>query len=139
MKKEDSVIVIGLHRIVAEMDHQTKQLCKEYGLTLGQFAVLEALHHKGELTVGELKDLVLSTDGTIPVVIGNLEKEGLVTRTQDEHDKRKFIIALTKEGAGLITKVYPKNEEMLEEMLGVLGAKEKQSLVDAIRILKNRS
>ncbi|MCC6093945.1 MAG: MarR family transcriptional regulator [Eubacterium sp.] len=136
LTSQDSLIVIGLHRIVNDMDRRTKQICKRYDLTLGQFAVLEALKSKGPLTVGEVKDLVLSTDGTIPVITGNLEKMGYIIRTQDETDKRRFILALTDQGRRMINQVYPENSEMLAGLLSVLSREEKKQLGLVIRKYK---
>jgi MarR family 2-MHQ and catechol resistance regulon transcriptional repressor len=118
--------------MVNDMDRRTKQICKRYELTLGQFAVLEALNSKCDLTVGQVKDLVLSTDGTIPVITGNLEKLGYITRTQDAKDKRRFILSLTDQGREIITQVYPENNKMLAEMLSVLNKEEKKQIIKMI-------
>lgn len=134
--KDDSRIVIGMHRLVNEMDSATRIICKKYGITLGQFAVLEALNSKGELTVGQIKELVLSSDGTIPVVIGNLENRGYVMKHQDDADKRKFFVNLTAEGERMIQTLYPENEKALVEITGRLSKEDKAMLVDLIRKMR---
>lgn len=88
------------------------------------------------MTVGEVKELVLSTDGTIPVVVGNLEKMELVHKKQDEKDKRKFIFSLTKSGKILIEKIIPENEQALAEINSKLSKEEKKLMVDLIRKYK---
>ncbi len=88
------------------------------------------------MTVGEVKELVLSTDGTIPVVVGNLEKMELVHKKQDEKDKRKFILSLTKSGKILIEKIIPENEQALAEINSKLSKEEKKLMVDLIRKYK---
>lgn len=128
LTKEESVLIIGFHRIVNTMDRESAFLCKKEGLTLAQFAVLEALYHKGELTVGQLKTLVLSTDGTMPVVLRNLEKEKLISKKQDADDRRKYLISLTEEGKKRIQKVYPQNVKVLREFLKKFSAEEKELL-----------
>ena len=94
MKKQ--VELIAMHRIVNELDRRTAAIARKYGLTLPQFAVLEALYHKGDLSVGELKESVLSTDGTIPVVTRHLKQQGLIVGTTDSKDRRRTIMTLTK-------------------------------------------
>ena len=103
-----------------------------HGLTLPQFAVLEALLSKGSLTVGEIKEAVLSSNGTIPVVIGNLQKMDLVERAQDPTDHRRSIVSLTKEGRALIERtfrgkfgVWTKDEK--KELVRLLAAYRKQT------------
>ena len=48
------------------------------GLTLTQFAVLEALYHLGPLSLTEIAEKVLTTGGNLTMVAGNLERDGLV-------------------------------------------------------------
>lgn len=104
-------------------------LSSAHGLTLPQFAVLEALLSKRSVTVGEIKEAVLSSNGTTPVVIGNLQKMGLVERAQDPADHRRSIVSLTKEGRALIERIAPENERMFREKFGVWTKDEKKELV----------
>lgn len=127
--REDSYLMIALHRLVKDLDRETAAISSAHGLTLPQFAVLEALLGKGSLTVGEIKEAVLSSNGTIPVVIGNLQKMGLVERAQDPADHRRSIVSLTKEGRALIERIAPENERMFREKFGVWTKDEKKELV----------
>lgn len=130
---DDSFILIKMHRIDRNLDAKTARIAARYDLTLSQFAVLEALYHAGDLTVGEVKEKILSSDGTIPVVVKNLEKAGLVKRRQDERDRRRTILSLTDAGRELISKAYPENARMIEEEMSVWSGEEKRQLV---RLLK---
>lgn len=127
--KEDSYLIIALHRLVKDLDRETAAISSAHGLTLPQFAVLEALLNKGDLTVGETKDAVLSSSGTIPVVIGNLQKLGFVERAQDPADHRRSIVSLTREGRTLIEQIAPENERMFREKFAAWTKDEKKELV----------
>lgn len=129
MSKPELKILIGLHRAANRIDRQSVKIFSKYSLTMGQFAVLEALYHKGDLTVGQVQEKILSTSGTIPVIVRNLEARGYLTRLQDEGDKRRSILQITPEGRGLMELVYPQNEECIIEMLSVLNDDEKNQLV----------
>lgn len=126
---EDSYILISTHRIVKDLDRQTTTISGRYGLTFQQFMVLEALLHKGVMTVGEIKDTILSSNGTIPVIINNLAKQELVQRDKDPEDHRKSVVRLTEKGMKLIEKVYPENEKMYTEKFDVWSAEEKKELI----------
>ena len=104
---EDSGILIGIHRIVKDLDRETTKISASYGLTFPQFMVLEALLHKDSMTVGEIKDTILSSNGTIPVIINNLVKLGLVQRTKDSEDHRRSVVELTEQGRELIERICP--------------------------------
>ena len=61
------------------------------------FAVLEALLHKGPLPVNEIGRKVLLTSGSITVAIDRLETKGLVERRAHGTDRRARIVHLTRE------------------------------------------
>ncbi len=126
-------LIIGLNRTVNKINRKTSFLCKQNGLTLSQFAVLEALYHKGDMSVGSVKDSILSTDGTIPVVVGNLVKNGFITKRKNSNDKRSNILSLTEKGRNIIKKVYPMNEKLIVEQFEILEDYEKEEL---LRLLK---
>ena len=70
------------------------------------FAVLEALLHKGPLPVNEIGKKVLLTSGSITVAVDRLEKKGLVARRAHGTDRRARIVYLTKAGRKVIKRVY---------------------------------
>ncbi len=133
MSKPELKILIGLHRAANAIDRQTARLAAPFGLTLGQFAVLEALYHKGDLTVGQVQQAILSTSGTIPLIVAKLEQQGYVTRTQDEEDRRRWILHLTDEGRELIAEVYPLNETMILRQMDCWSDEEKETLVTLLK------
>ncbi|HBI1562078.1 MULTISPECIES: MarR family winged helix-turn-helix transcriptional regulator [Enterococcus] len=122
-------ILIGLHRNVNALDKKTSQLAAEYNLTFSQFMVLEALYSKGDMSVGEVRKRILSSVGTIPLIVNNLVKRNYIERLSDEKDRRVCILRLTQEGRDVISKVAPKNEEMVVESMKILNQKEKEKLV----------
>lgn len=130
--REDSYILIGIHRIVKDLDRETARVSSSYGLTFPQFMVLEALLNKGSLTVGEIKEKILSSNGTIPVIINNLVKQGMVRRTKDPDDQRRSLVELTDKGRELIERVYPENEKIFTDRFGIWTKEEKKELMSLI-------
>ena len=126
-------LLIGLHRVCNEIDRRSSQIFAQYGLSLGQFAVLEVLYHKGNLSVGEVQKKILSTSGTIPVIVNNLTKRGLVERLTDVDDKRKCILHITEEGKKLMREVFPKNKTNIIDSMSNWSDEEKNQM---LKILK---
>ena len=122
-------IFIGMSRALNRINKATNKVCTKYGLTNPQFAVLEALYHKGDLFVGELQEKILSTSGTIPVIIKNLEKDGYLEKINDEVDKRRFIIHITEEGIKLMDIVYPEIEEIIISMMRVWNKEDQDEIL----------
>ena len=131
--KEDNYILIKMHRILNQIDRHTAHIAAKSGLTLSQFGVLEALYHVGDLTVGEVKEKILSSDGTIPVVVKNLERRSLLTRKQDPDDKRKSILSLTEQGKQVIAEAYAANEAMIHDQMSLWTKAEKKQLLVLLR------
>lgn len=133
MEKIELKIFIGMSRALNKINRATNKVYTKYGLTSGQFAVLEALYHKRELSVGEVQDKILSTSGTIPVIVKNLEKEGFLQKSNDESDKRRFILQITQKGKELMDIIYPENEDIIISMINVWNKEEQEVILNYMR------
>lgn len=129
---KDEMILIALHKIVKDLDHETMQIAGHYGLSFPQFMVLEALMHKDEMCIGDIKDTILSSNGTIPVIIQNLEKQGLLKRRKDQTDRRKSMISLTAQGRQIIEKIVPENTNMYRARFQIWSKEEKRTLIQLL-------
>ena len=71
-------------------------------MCLSDFAILEALLHKGPQSVKELGRRIELTSGSMTTAIDRLEARRLVTRADHATDRRAWVIHLTPEGKTLI-------------------------------------
>ena len=98
------------------------------------FAVLEALLHKGPLPVNEIGKKILLTSGSITVAVDRLEKRGLVERRAHGTDRRARIVHLTKEGRKLITRAYAQHAADLEQLMSAsLTTRERATLISLLK------
>jgi len=98
------------------------------------FAVLEALLHKGPLPVNEIGKKILLTSGSITTAIDRLEAKGLVERRAHGTDRRTRVVHLTKDGRKMIAKAYADHAADMERLASAsLNRKERETL---IRLLK---
>jgi len=133
LNKTDASLMIGFSRITNYLHHEVSTLCNKYDLTQTQFAILEVLNSKGELIVGEIQTLILSTPGNVPYVINNLIKKGFVTKVNVESDRRCSRISLTQAGKDKIMEILPAHDELLTEKFGVLTDNKKGELLELVR------
>jgi MarR family 2-MHQ and catechol resistance regulon transcriptional repressor len=105
------------------------------GLTLTQFAVLEALYHLGPMSLTEIAGKVLTTGGNLTMVAGNLERDGLVRRQRSPGDRRVQILALTANGKTMMRKVFPAHAAAITQFMAALTAGELQQLSELCRKL----
>ena len=129
MGRIEMKILIGLHRNVNTLDKKTAKIASEYHLTFSQFMVLEALYSKGDMSVGEVRERILSSVGTISLIVNNLVKMKYIERIPDKKDIRVCILHLTKEGYEVVSKIAPKNEAKITESMDVLDQDEKETLL----------
>ncbi|MBM7869033.1 DNA-binding MarR family transcriptional regulator [Clostridium pascui] len=127
--------LIALSRCAQSVHKREYKTIKEGGLTVTQFAVLEILYHKGDLRVCEIIDKILSTGGNMTVVIDNLVKENLVKRCSDPKDRRVNLISITEEGRNLISEIFPKHLENINEIFNILTSEEKKNLISLLKKL----
>ena len=118
-----------MSRVINTLRRENNKLILKHDLTLGQFAVMEALYSKGRLSTGEVMEKILTTSGNIPVIVKNLEKDGFITRKQDEADKRRFILDLTDKGKDLMDEIVPENLKFMDELISLWDDDEKEELI----------
>jgi MarR family 2-MHQ and catechol resistance regulon transcriptional repressor len=129
-KKESRALraYVKLMRAAESVTARTHRHLSSTGLTISQFAVLEALYHLGPMSQREIGQKILRSSGNITMVIDNLEKNELVSRERNEADRRFFIIHLTDKGDSLINKLFPPHAAVITKDLAVLTAAEQDAL-----------
>jgi MarR family 2-MHQ and catechol resistance regulon transcriptional repressor len=103
-------------------------LQKDFGLTESQFAVLEALHHLGPLSQGQLCHKILRSGSNVTTVVDNLERDELVRRERDNDDRRVQVVSLTQKGRTAVTRALPVHIGRITELMGALTAAEQKEL-----------
>ena len=119
---------VKLMRATESVTARTHRRLSSTGLTISQFAVLEALYQLGPLSQREIGQKILRSSGNITMVIDNLEKTGRVRRERNEADRRVFIVQLTDKGYNLINNIFPPHAAVIAKDLGVLTAAEQDTL-----------
>jgi MarR family 2-MHQ and catechol resistance regulon transcriptional repressor len=105
----------------------------QLGLGLSDFAVLEAVLHKGPLPVNTIGAKVRLTSGSISVAVDRLERRGLVERRGDPADHRTRLVTLTPKGRELIECAFEAHARAMEDLASRLPDSERATLV---RLLK---
>lgn len=114
-------------RVRREIDRQ--------GLRPTEFAVLEALYHKGPLTLGQIGESVLVTSGSVTPVADKLEQRALIRRRISSEDRRVCYAELTEAGRALIGGIFPEHAEVIRGAMEGLTAEEKRIATALLRRL----
>jgi MarR family 2-MHQ and catechol resistance regulon transcriptional repressor len=114
--------------------HATRNI-SGFGMCPSDFGVLEALLHRGQLSVKQLGAKVLLTSGSMTAAVDRLEARGLVTRHDDPDDRRSRIIHLTDTGRKLIEKMFAEHRDAMEQAVADFPVAERAVLIKSLRRL----
>ncbi|UFS62575.1 MarR family winged helix-turn-helix transcriptional regulator [Sulfurimonas sp. HSL-3221] len=133
---EDAVLRahIELSRAFNKLRAKETATIADQGMTMAQFAILEALYHLGTLRIGQITELILSTPGNITVVIKNLESKGWIRVYPSETDRRIRMVEITETGQSLIAAHFPEHVRNLAAWYG--AALETEELHTLSRLLR---
>ena len=125
--------------VIARSHHALRLLAEQSianaGLCHTDFAALEALLHKGPLTISEIQEKVMLASGSMTAAVDRLEKLGLVIRKSTLRDRRARMVQLTPEGKRVIAACFEKHNRDLETLMSVLSVKEKEQIYGSLKKL----
>jgi MarR family 2-MHQ and catechol resistance regulon transcriptional repressor len=124
-----------LWKATRAVETRALQSIEHTGLCASDFAVLEALLHKGPLPVNTIGRKLLLTSGSITTAIHRLERRRLVERGDDPGDRRVRLVHLTPAGRRLIVPAFAQHERDLAKVVGALTRAEQATLVALLRKL----
>lgn len=128
-------LLVVLARAMASIARHTEAHIARHGLTAAEFGILEALHHKGPLLVGELQRSVLVSSGGATFLVDRLEKRGLVERRPCLTDRRARYAALTPAGRHLMQQIFPGHADVIRRALSGLGLADQRKAIQLLRTL----
>jgi MarR family 2-MHQ and catechol resistance regulon transcriptional repressor len=126
---------VVLARAYAAVEAQLAADIGQHDLTVTEFGILEALHHKGPLLLGEIQKKVLVTSGGITYLVDRLETKGLVRRENCPTDRRARYAVLTPAGSRLIARIFPGHAAVIGDLFSTLTAREQEQAAVLLRRL----
>lgn len=126
---------VVLNRSVRAIEDHLRLQVEAHGVTLTEFAVLEALRHKGPLPLGEVGHRVLRKSGSMTYVIDKLEKRGLLRRKACPGDRRSYHAELTDAGRAAIDTIFPEHARTLAALASALTSDEQETATALLRTL----
>jgi DNA-binding MarR family transcriptional regulator len=123
-------------RIMEYVDRGLEAKFEEFGISRATFDVLATLRRGGppyKMTQRDLMRSLLRTSGSMSLRIDRLKKEGLVTQSQDQEDRRSVFVILTPKSFKLLDKVIPEHLANEKAMLAGLTNSEREQLRPLLR------
>jgi DNA-binding MarR family transcriptional regulator len=135
----DAMASIGrLGRVMGLGTRVIEATLQRHDLRLSDFDVLATLRRLGPPYVAapsRVTQSLMLSPATLTSRLDRLENMGLVERRADPEDRRSLLVALTDAGFDRVDAAVTDHVETEEEILGVLTAKQRGTLDDALRTL----
>ncbi|NTF43664.1 MarR family winged helix-turn-helix transcriptional regulator [Rhizobium rhizogenes] len=125
-----------MRNLTLHLSREMEKTFGRFGLNSANFDMLATLRRSGEpytLSPSDLMDTMMVSSGTMTNRIDQLEKAGLVARTQNPNDGRSFLISLTPEGFKLIDAAVTAHVETQARLVSSLSHEERTALDDLLR------
>jgi DNA-binding MarR family transcriptional regulator len=112
-------------------------LTRHFGTTLPRFDVLAALDRTPDgLTMSELSEHLLVSNGNVTAIVSRLVDDGLITRTQDRADRRVLRVRLTAKGRRDFRAMAGEHEKWIDQLLSDLADNEIAHLLAGLNRVK---
>ena len=96
--------------------------------TLARFDFLSALDRHGALTLGEVSQYLLVSNGNVTQLRTRLSEDGLIETEADAKDRRIQRVRLTSRGQGVFNRMAKAHAACVDRLLGGLAQADKQAL-----------
>ena len=93
-----------------------------------QGRILSILHERGAMNRRELLDLLDVRSGSLSELLGKLERHGFIVRTQDQDDKRGFVVSVTDRAAEFVSGHEQRHAKWAEAIFSALSVEERNQL-----------
>jgi DNA-binding MarR family transcriptional regulator len=116
------------------------EVIDELGLSLTQLKAIQLLstHEPPEMSLKHLGDSLELSLPAISRAVDGLVHRGLVTRTEDETDRRSKLVRPTKEADQLVARLIEIRFSQLGEFVETLNPRERNKLAAALAVLVER-
>jgi DNA-binding MarR family transcriptional regulator len=99
-----------------------------FGSTIARFDFLSALDRHGALTLGEVSQYLLVSNGNVTQLRTRLSDDGLIETEADQNDRRIQRVRLTARGQSVFNKMAKAHAACVDSLLGDLAQADKQAL-----------
>lgn len=121
----------NLRRASRVVTQKYDEALRPHGLRATQFTVLQALSLVGEVSQGQLGEVLAMDSTTLTRTLDIMCREGWVARQQGR-DRREWRLSLSKEGEAQLKRALPSWNEVQEGLRQQLGSGRTDKLVRLI-------
>lgn len=123
---------LQIHRISRLLARINDQRLREVGIGVAHFPVIVALKDGSALSQKALTRLAGIEQPSMAQMLARMERDGLIQRNPDPHDRRSSLISLTRKTLDLLPEGRAILSQVNEEALAGFSKKERESFVELL-------
>lgn len=100
-----------------------------FGSTIARFDFLSALDRHGALTLGDVSEHLLVSNGNVTQLNARLKADGLIESEQDANDRRVHRVRLTTRGESVFKHMAKAHAALIDRLLGDLSQADRTALM----------
>jgi DNA-binding MarR family transcriptional regulator len=112
------------------------QAMTEAGFGVGRCKVLMRLSDRGPMNQATLAGLLNFAPRSVTDIVDVLERDGLASRAEDQHDRRARVVSLTPAGSDALEMAQIVRRKAMEEVFGSLTATERARLAALLSTIR---
>ena len=116
-----------------EVFFQFSKRLSEYGITPGQYDVLNCLWENGFTTPKEIAQYLHLENSSVSGVLDRMQRRGLIDRILDPNDRRSIRVIATDAGMAIKEDVLLTISQLNNHFLCEFSAEEKQLLINGLQ------
>ncbi|NND07390.1 MAG: MarR family transcriptional regulator [Saprospiraceae bacterium] len=123
-------VAVNMYYTQSQLQYASHTCLKPFDISVQQFNILRILRGQRDkaLTVSEITDRMIDKMSNASRLIEKLRRKRLVVRTEDQYDRRRVNITISKEGLLLLNEASEAMEKHLTEKLAGLSKIEANQL-----------
>lgn len=133
--KLEQALGFHINRVSYLMTEEVEKRFARAGLPIvaQDFAILFRLFSGGVMSQAQIVDLMMRDKTTVTRRLDGLVKKGLIQRTPNAEDRRRFDIAITKQGEGILDIAFPIARGLQKELVSNASEEDKEITVKVLR------
>ena len=123
-------------RVFAAMRREFDTVLKDYGVSIGEWAVLTSLYQGETQSPSKIAEFAGLDPAAVTRILDKLtDKKEYVTRSLSQKDRRSFVVELTPKGLTLTSKLFGENKSINDRFLAGISEKERNELRRILKLM----
>ncbi len=133
-------VSLTLFRLASELEGETAELFKSYGISAAQYNVLRILRGAGDggMACGDIGERLVTKAPDMTRLLDRLERQGLITRAREAADRRVVTARISERGREILAELDEPVAALQRRQFRHLGEEKLRQLLNLLEEVSTR-